>query len=65
MRRAIAYALCLAGSVGYYFLMRFFAVGVGPDFGLGFVSGMMLLAILLWLAERAEKSSPTRRDGDL
>jgi len=55
MRRFLFYALCSLGMFGVYKGAQV-VVGIGGHFGIGFFSGMMVMAALFWLADRAEKS---------
>jgi hypothetical protein len=52
MRRFIAYALCSAGMLGFYFLVRFAILGISRDFGNGFFAGVVFLVALFWIADR-------------
>lgn len=56
MRRFLAYALCTACMIGVYFIVKFIATGISPDFGLGFYAGTMTMAFLFWIYERIEAS---------
>lgn len=55
MRRILAYALCTAGMIGVYFIVRFIVNGISPDFGYGFVIGGFVIAVMFWLNERIDK----------
>lgn len=55
MRKLVAYALCTAGMIGVYFIVRFLATGISPDFGLGVFIGFMLCALLFWINERIDR----------
>lgn len=55
MRRFMAYALCTAGMIGVYFLVRYAIFGISSDFGDGFASGVATMALLFWAAERAQR----------
>ncbi|QKD01501.1 hypothetical protein EB235_08230 [Mesorhizobium loti R88b] len=55
MRRALAFALCTAGMIGVYFLVRFIVTGISPDFGYGAAVGFMICALLFWLNERIDR----------
>ena len=52
MRKLIFYGLCIALMLGYWWLIKFLVVGISTDFGIGFVSGIGLMAILYYAAER-------------
>lgn len=55
MRKILAYALCTAGMIGFYFVARFLTTGISPDFGYGVATGFMICALLFWINERIDK----------
>jgi hypothetical protein len=55
MRRIIAYALCIAGMVAFWYFCKFLVIGISADFGSGVFVGVFLTAFLIWAAERVDK----------
>lgn len=54
MRTVVYYALCTAGMIGFYYLVRFFITGISPDFGNGFFVGAVLAGALVFLGTHLE-----------
>lgn len=52
MRKLIYFTICTAGMIGFWYLIRFFVIGIDPMFGHGFATGVALFVILFWLGER-------------
>lgn len=52
MRKMIFYAVCIALMLGVWWLIKFMVVGISADFGIGFVAGIALMAVLYYAAER-------------
>ncbi len=52
MQKLVFYALCIVLMLGVWWLIKFLVVGVTRDFGIGFVAGIAMMAILYYAAER-------------
>jgi hypothetical protein len=56
MRRFLAYAFCIAGMIGFFFVIKFLVTGISEGFGDGLFTGVFLTIILMWGAERVSAS---------
>lgn len=52
MRKVIFYAVCIALMLGFWWLIKFLVIGISSDFGIGFFSGIAMMAVLYYAAER-------------
>jgi len=58
MRRFLYFAFCIAGMIGFFFVVKFLVTDISEGFGDGLFVGVFLTIFLTWAAERV--SAPNK-----